>query len=77
MESELQSANGNCPRNPSDAGRQIDCNEEQPESARASIRVSFEPDSNVNDASDVHPKKDSSPRNSSEAGRQIDFNDEQ
>jgi hypothetical protein len=65
------------PRNSSEAGRQIDFNDEQPESAFASIRVSLDPFSNVNDESDSQSEKDSSPRNSTEAGRQIDFNDEQ
>jgi hypothetical protein len=65
------------PRNLSEAGRQIDCNDEQPESARFSIRVSFDPDSNVNDESDLHPVKDLFPRNSTDAGRQMNFNDEQ
>jgi hypothetical protein len=36
----------------SDAGRQIDFNDEQPESTCAPIRVSFDPDSNVKDESD-------------------------
>jgi hypothetical protein len=61
----------------SDAGRQIDGNDEQPRSALDSIRRSFDPDSNVNDESDPHKKKGFSPTNSTEAGRQIDFSDEQ
>jgi hypothetical protein len=61
----------------SDAGRKIDFNDEQPKSALGSIRVSFDPDSNVNDESDLHDEKELSPRNSTEAGRQIDCNDEQ
>jgi hypothetical protein len=65
------------PRISTDAGRQIDFNEEQGESARASIRVSFDPGSNVNDESESHSLKEASPRNSTEAGRQIDFNEEQ
>jgi hypothetical protein len=65
------------PRNSTEAGRQIDSNDEQSQSALDSIRVSFDPDSNVNDESDLQPEKDFSPRNSTEAGRQIDFNDEQ
>jgi hypothetical protein len=43
----------------------------------ASIRLSFDPDSNVNDESRQQQEKDSSPRNSTDAGRQIDCNDEQ
>jgi hypothetical protein len=39
--------------------------------------VSFDPDSNVNDESDLHHEKELSPTNSTEAGRQIDFSDEQ
>jgi hypothetical protein len=65
------------PRNSTDAGREIDLNDEQPENAFASIRVSFDPDSNVNDESVVHPLKELSPRNSTDAGRKIDLNDEQ
>jgi hypothetical protein len=42
----------------SEAGRQIDFNIEQPENAFASIRVSFDPDSNVNDDSDSHDEKE-------------------
>jgi hypothetical protein len=58
-------------------GIQIDVNDEQSESARASIRVSFDPDSNVNEESDSHDEKEPSARNSTEAGIQIDCNDEQ
>jgi hypothetical protein len=65
------------PRNSTDAGRQIDFNDEQLQSALESIPVSFDPGSNVNDESDSHPEKDLTPRNSTDAGRQIDFNDEQ
>jgi hypothetical protein len=53
----------------SDAGRQSDSNDEHQESAQASIRVSFDPDSNVNDESDLHSQKECSPRNSTKAGR--------
>jgi hypothetical protein len=60
-----------------DAGRQIDCNDEQSENEFVSIRVRFDSDSNVNDESDVHDEKELSPTNSTDAGRQIDFNDEQ
>jgi hypothetical protein len=65
------------PRNSTDAGRQIDCNDEQPESARDSIRLSFDLYSNVNNESDLHNEKERLPRNSTDAGRQNDFNDEQ
>jgi hypothetical protein len=64
------------PRNSTEAGRQIDFNDEEPESAFASIRVSFDPDSNVNDESNSHCAKELSPSNSTDAGRQIDFKDE-
>jgi hypothetical protein len=63
------------PTNSTEAGRQIDSNDEQPQSALASIRLSFDPDRNVNDESDVHSEKELSPRNSTEAGRRNDFND--
>jgi hypothetical protein len=76
-ESDLHNEKDSSPRNSTEAGRQIDSNDEQPESALGSIRVCFDPDSNVNDESDSHGEKDSSPRNSTDAGRQIDFNDEQ
>jgi hypothetical protein len=76
-QSDLHLEKDSLPRNSTDAGRKIDCNDEQPESAPDSIRVSFDPDSNVNDESDWHHWKDSLPRNSTEGGRQIDFNDEQ
>jgi hypothetical protein len=65
------------PRNSTEAGRQIDCNDEQLENASRSIRVSFDPDSNVNVESEMHPKKDLHPRNWIAAGRQIDCNNEQ
>jgi hypothetical protein len=60
----------------SDAGKSIDFSDEQPESALASIRVSFDPDSNVNDESDLHDEKECSPRNLTDEGRQIDCNNE-
>jgi hypothetical protein len=60
----------------SEAGRQIDFNDEQPHRTFASIRVNFEPGSNANDESEVHEENEHSPRNSTEAGRQIDSNDE-
>jgi hypothetical protein len=65
------------PRKSTDAGREIDFNDEQQQIAAASIRVSFDPDSNVNDESDVHPIKVQAPRNSTDAGKQMDSNDEQ
>jgi hypothetical protein len=65
------------PRYLTEAGRQIHCNDEQPERASSAIRVSFDPDSNVNVESEMHPQKEFQPRNSTEAGRQIDPNDEQ
>jgi hypothetical protein len=65
------------PRNSTEAGREIDLNDEQEENAFASIRISFDPDSNVNDESELHDEKQPSPRNSTEAGREIDLNDEQ
>jgi hypothetical protein len=64
------------PRNSTEAGRQIDCNDEQPESVFDSIRVGFDPDSKANDESNLQSEKDPSPRNSTDGGRQIDFNDE-
>jgi hypothetical protein len=54
----------------------IDSNDEQSESAFVSIRLTFDPDSNAKDESDVHDLKELSPTNSTDAGRQIDFNDE-
>jgi hypothetical protein len=60
----------------SGARRQIDCNDEQPESVLPSIRVSFDPNSNVNDESAVPSEKELLPRKSTEAGKQIGLNDE-
>jgi hypothetical protein len=37
------------PTNSIDAARQIDCNDEQQEREFASIRVSFDPDSNISE----------------------------
>jgi hypothetical protein len=59
----------------SEAGRQIESNDEQSESAYASIRVSLDPDSNVNDESDVHDENKRASRHSTEAGTQIDRRD--
>jgi hypothetical protein len=39
--------------------------------------VSFDPDSNVNDESDLQEAKDSSPRNSTDAGREMRCSDGQ
>jgi hypothetical protein len=77
VESEVHPQKELLPRDSIEAGRQIDCNDEQLESASSSIRVSFDPDSNVNDDNEVHPLKDLHPRNSTEKGRQIAANDEQ
>jgi hypothetical protein len=65
------------PRYSTEAGRQIDFNDEQPENADPSIRVSFDSGSNVNDDIDLHLQKEVSPRDLTEAGRQIDLKDEQ
>jgi hypothetical protein len=60
-----------------EAGRQIDFSDEQPESAHGSIRVSFDPRSNVNDERDFDNSQNRSQRTSTEAGMQIACNDEQ
>jgi hypothetical protein len=52
--SEVQSEKHPLPRISTEAGRQIDCNDEHEESAFDSILLSFEFDSNINDESDVH-----------------------
>jgi hypothetical protein len=65
------------PRHSTEAGRQINCNDEQPQNVAASISASFDPDSNVNDEDSVNFEKGTYPRNSTDAGRQIDCNDEQ
>jgi hypothetical protein len=62
-------------RNSTGTGRQIDFNEEEFDSISASIRVSFDPDSNVNDETQWHEHKDNCPRSSTQAGRQNDFSD--
>jgi hypothetical protein len=74
--SELQDLKERTPRNSTEAGRQIDWSDKQPESALASIRISPDPDSNVNDESELHDEKQSASSNSTQAGRQNDFNDE-
>jgi hypothetical protein len=65
------------PRNPTEAGRQMDFNNSHDQNAFRSIRVSFDPGSNVNDKTDLHEQREAAPRNSTDAGRQIDLNDEQ
>jgi hypothetical protein len=50
------------PRNSTDAERQIDVNDEHPRNAHFSIRVSFEPDSNVNEQSESQEEKLPAPR---------------
>jgi hypothetical protein len=64
------------PRIVTEAGRQIDCNDEQSESACGHISISSEFDSNVNDESDRQLEKHLVPRIVTEAGRQIDCNEE-
>jgi hypothetical protein len=76
-ESDVHNLKASSPINSTEAGIQIDSNDEQRSSALASIRVSFDPDSNVNDESDLHAKNECSPRNSTDVGRQIKGNDEQ
>jgi hypothetical protein len=63
------------PRNSTEAGRQIDFNDQQPWNAAVSIRVSFDPSSNVNDQSESQDANERLPRTSTEAGRQIDCRD--
>jgi hypothetical protein len=55
------------------AGTQLDCSNEQPESASASIRVKFEQHSNVNDESVAHPESYFDLRISTNAALQIDL----
>jgi hypothetical protein len=64
-------------RNLTDAGREIDVNDEQRRRALSPIRVSFDPDSIVNEESDVHHENESLQSTSTEAGRQIECNDGQ
>jgi hypothetical protein len=52
-ESDVHPAKEFSSRDSTEAGRQIDLKDEQPPSAPSLIRVSFAPDSNVNDESDV------------------------
>jgi hypothetical protein len=60
-----------------EAGTQIDLNDEHLWNAWGPISGSVDPDSNVNDESDVHNEKELRPRNANELGREIDVNDEQ
>jgi hypothetical protein len=76
-EGDLHDSKDFSPRHSTEAGRQIDCNDEQPQNVAASISASFDPDSNVNDESSVNFEKGTYQRDSTDAGRQIDCNDEQ
>jgi hypothetical protein len=58
VESELQDVKESTTRYSTDAGRQIDLKDEQPESALNSIRVSVDPGSNVNEESNSHELKE-------------------
>jgi hypothetical protein len=53
----VQNAKEASPSDSTDAGRQSNSNDEQAESVLASIRVSFDPDSNLSEESDVHSAK--------------------
>jgi hypothetical protein len=64
------------PRISTEAGIEIDANDEQSSNDASSIRASFEPDSKVNDESNEHFWKQCLQRISTEAGMQIDSNDE-
>jgi hypothetical protein len=59
-----------------DRGITIDSNDVS-SNANVLIWVSFDPDSNVNDESDVHLRNERSPTNSTDAGMQIDSNNSQ
>jgi hypothetical protein len=61
-ESDLQDEKAPSPRNSTEAGRQIDLNDEQWESAFASIRVSLDPLSMINEQSDSQSQKLQAPR---------------
>jgi hypothetical protein len=52
--SELHERKERGPRNPTDAGRQIDFNDEQTENVDASIRITFDPNSNVHGEMEMH-----------------------
>jgi hypothetical protein len=58
-------------------GIRIDLNNGHLENARPSIVLRFDPDSNVNDESDVHDEKQLNPIDATEAGRRIEVNAEQ
>jgi hypothetical protein len=73
----LQSEKLSSQTTPTDAGRQMDFNDEQQENVFAPIRVTVDLDSTVNDESESHPWKHSSPIIRTLAGRQTDCNDEQ
>jgi hypothetical protein len=55
----------------SEAGGQIDSNDEQNESAFDSIRDNSDPDSNVKDGCGVQYEKEQAARNSAEAGDKL------
>jgi hypothetical protein len=63
-------------RSSTEAGRQIDFNDEQPESGELSIRRSFEPGSNSDDEGHLHSERAHSSRSSTQGERRIDRNDE-
>jgi hypothetical protein len=60
-----------------DAGIKNDFTDEHSQNAYSSMRISLDPDSKVNDESDLHSRKQRSQRTSTDAGRQIVFNDKQ
>jgi hypothetical protein len=59
------------------AGIVIDSNDVQSEKAFSEIRVSWDPESNVNEESDLHVRKQPSGIIVTDAGRQKDRNREQ
>jgi hypothetical protein len=59
-------------RNCNEAGIKRECNDEHSDSALASIFVSLDSGSNVNDERDLHPQKHSLWSVSTKAGMQID-----
>jgi hypothetical protein len=59
------------PTDSTEAGRQIDCSDEQRLSAPVSIRVSCALDSNVTDDSELHDEKPYAPTNSTKGGRHM------
>jgi hypothetical protein len=58
-----------------DDGSKIDFRFSQPENSFAPILLNLDPDSHVNDESDLQLRKTSSPISSTEDGREIDCND--